>query len=220
MNGEEFKSLIAPRLAAEGRAWLDRQWPSAAAPPVLTRFRAAFAGAPRRLGAETSAASAGQLEALRRAGVVAPERWPLDQLARVALLRAAAEALPAAERAPFVRQVYLRGDYREQAAVLRALPLLPAAADHLALAIDACRTNVIDVFEAIACENPYPAAHFPELNFNQLVIKAVFLGLAVARIAGLDRRNNSELRRIARDFAAERRAAGRTVPGDLDLILA
>ena len=118
----------------------------------------------------------------------------------------------------FVREVYLRGDFREQAAVLKSLPFLPDCARFVDMAIDACRTNVLDVFEAIAYENPFPARHFPDANFNQLVMKAIFMGLTVDRIVGLAARNSGELKRMATDFAAERRAAGRPVPDDIDFI--
>jgi hypothetical protein len=135
------------------------------------------------------------------------------------LLARALEVVPASEHVDFVREVYQRGDYREQAAVLRALALLPDPGRFVDIATDACRTNVTDVFEAIACENPYPAAHFPELNFNQLVIKAIFMGVAVSGIVGLAERRTDELRRMAEDFASERRAAGRPVPDDIGLVL-
>jgi hypothetical protein len=71
------------------------------------------------------------------------------------------------------------------------------------------------VFEAIACENPYPAAYFPELNFNQMVLKAAFIGIALERILGLDARVTPELSRMGSDYASERRAAGHPVPADL-----
>jgi hypothetical protein len=75
------------------------------------------------------------------------------------------------------------------------------------------------VFRAIACDNPYPAAHFPEASFNQMVLKAVFVGAPVSRIVGLSRRATPELRRMAEDYASERRAAGRAVPEDVTLVL-
>lgn len=143
----------------------------------------------------------------------------MDAVARTALLLGALYVLPDGEHGVFVRQVYLRGDYREQAAVLRSLPFLPAPHRFLDLAIDACRTNVLDVFEGIACENPYPADHFPEANFNQLVLKAIFMEVAVGRVADLASRVTPELKRMATDFADERRAAGLTVPDDVDLIV-
>ena len=41
--------------------------------------------------------------------------------------------------------------------MLRALPLLPPADWALEIGVDACRTSVQPIFEAIACENPFPA---------------------------------------------------------------
>jgi hypothetical protein len=95
--------------------------------------------------------------------------------------------------------------------------MLPQPEQYLPIVIDACRTNIEPLFEAIACENPYPAAHFPERNFNQVVLKAMFNGIALARIVGLAGRRNAELARMATDYAAERTAAGRSVPADIDL---
>jgi hypothetical protein len=96
-----------------------------------------------------------------------------------------------------------------------ALPLLPAPERFLEIAVDACRSHIQPLFEAIACENPYPAHYFPELNFNQMVLKALFTGVALARIIGCDGRVTSELSRMAADYASERRAAGRVFPRTL-----
>ena len=43
--------------------------------------------------------------------------------------------------------------------------------------------------------------------------------MEIERIVGLTSRLNPELSRMARDYAAERRAAGRSVPADLPLAL-
>jgi hypothetical protein len=75
------------------------------------------------------------------------------------------------------------------------------------------------VFAAIACDNPYPAALFPSLNFNQLVLKVIFNELPLSRVMGYQERITPELQRMARDFGDERRAAGRAVPDDLSLLL-
>ena len=160
---------------------------------------AAFSGAARRVG---------------KAPIAVPGRgtWGADEIARAALLVRVYPRLAPAE-------LWAHGDNRERQAVLKALPLLPEPAAFVELAIEACRTNVLTIFEAIACENPYPAAHFPELHYNQLVLKAAFMGVALARIVGLAARKNAELARMAADYAAERRAAGRPVPDDLAFIL-
>jgi hypothetical protein len=200
------------------RAWLldaKREIGSFAADLDEERFLLAFSSAGRHLGKAPIGLTEDEEENLRRRGVGFRLR-SLDDLGRVLLLGAAVDAQRGAS---LVEACYARGDNREREAVLRALPFLPSAERFLALAVDACRTSVQTIFESIACENPYPADHFPELNFNQMVLKAMFNGVALARIVRLGDRAGADLARMAADYAAERRAAGRSVPADIDLVL-
>ena len=215
---ELVETLVLRGAEANAAGWFRRNLGEGVASST-TRFRAAFAGAGRRLGEREPSIGADDLARLQQAGLVTPERWRLAMFARAALLMRALSTLPADEHPNFVRELYRRGDFREQSAILQSLILLPRPERFVTLAVEACRTNVGDVFEAIACENIYPATHFADLNFNQLVIKAFFVGIAVGRIAGLEARKTPELRRMAADYASERRAAGRSVPGDIDLVL-
>lgn len=143
-------------------------------------------------------------------------QWTREDAGRLALLHGR-RAHPS-----FVDSViacYEQGDAREQQSWLRGLPWLPEPQRFLSQAIDACRTNILPLFESIACENPFPARFFPERNFNQLVLKALFNAVPLARIVGLDERANRDLSRMARDYADERRAAGRSVPADIGLAM-
>ena len=181
----------------------------------------AYATAPQHVGREALALSPAELDELRAAAPdIGFERWTRDDAARALLLIAQRNSGRTGDA--FVSdalECFEQGDAREQQSWLRALALWPEAKAFLPQAIDACRTNIIPVFEALACENPYPAAHFPERNFNQMVLKAMFNSIGLARIVGLRGRLNAELSRMARDYAAERTAAGRTVPSDIDLAL-
>ena len=144
--------------------------------------------------------------------------WSCEDAGRLALLLARHGAgRHATAFSEDVEACYYDGDAREQRSWLRGAGLLPEPAQYLPLAIDACRTNILPLFEAVACENPYPARHFPERNFNQLVLKALFNGVALVRIVGLETRANADLTRMAKDYAAERAAAGRSIPADISL---
>jgi hypothetical protein len=125
---------------------------------------------------------------------------------------------PGDELPQLVDECWRTGDNGEREALLKALPRLSAPERFVPVAVSACRTHVLPIFCAIACENPYPAAHFPELNFNQMVLKALFLEVAVDRIVGLTGRATSELARMAEAYASERRAAGRPVSADCERI--
>lgn len=200
-------------------AWLAQA--RAAAGDGLRPLLDAYARAPLQAGRGPLSIGAEPFAQLRAAAPgVGFERWTEDDAARALLLMAwwrqsnGGPAFVAAAMACLEE-----GDAREQQSWLRALPLWPEAAAFLPQAIESCRTNIIPVFEALACENPYPHAHFPERNFNQLVLKALFNSIALSRVVGLDSRLNPELSRMARDYAAERRAAGRAVPADIALAL-
>lgn len=183
-------------------------------------FLAELASAPRWLGKAPIALGAGERETLDRAGVTWPiDGWPLDQLGRAAMLAVVSARLAPTEIERLLGEIHRQGETRERQAMLRALPFLIMPERFVALAVDACRTNELPVFEAIACENPYPADHFPDPSFNQLVLKALFLGVALERVIGLARRRTPELARMAADYASERRAAGRSVPADIHRFL-
>ena len=143
--------------------------------------------------------------------------WARVDVARFIQLRDLAAAMPGPAFAKIALACFEQGDASEQASWCRAVSLLPQPEQYLRQVIDTCRTNILPLFESIACENPYPAAFFPERNFNQIVLKAMFNGVALARIVGLGGRRNAELSRMATDYAAERTAAGRPVPADITL---
>ena len=189
--------------------------------PSHSSLLAAYAAAPQHVGRDALALSPAELAELAAAAPgVGFERWTRDDAARALLLMAQRHQGRTGDA--FVAdalECFEQGDAREQQSWLRAIALWPEAKAFLPAAIDACRTNIIPVFEALACENPYPAAYFPERNFNQMVLKAMFNAIALDRIAGLKGRLNAELSRMARDYAAERTAAGRSVPPDIDLAL-
>lgn len=208
---DTLQSALSQHLAPATLAWLDEQRADRQLLTDGTKLRIAFARLARKL-----AAAADQ--------PITPDgatfAWPLIDLARTQLLLSALDAIPPAEHAALIAELYRTADLREQQSILRALPALPDPARFVAVAIASCRTNSPAVFAAIASDNPFPAAHFPELHFNQLVLKAIFMGVPVSRIVGLEARATAELRRMVSEFASERRAAGRPVPSDVDHVLA
>jgi hypothetical protein len=170
------------------------------------------------LGRETLELDSNEVRTLSSAGLPLFQGRALHDLGRAVLLLYAVECLNLDEQAEFVDALYARGDNAEREALLHALPLLPDPERFLSTAVEACRSNVQTVFEAIACENPYPVHHFPELNFNQMVMKAIFIGVPLPRIVGLPARITSVLVRMAKGYVQERIAAGRPVPDDIQLI--
>jgi hypothetical protein len=207
-----FRAILGPDAAVLARD----STVHAATPYDPLRFEMAFAAAGRRLGTMPLGHGAAITDDHGHAWSIAG--WGRDEAARAFLLVSAAAHVPVEHQVAWLEGAYRAGALRERTALLRTLPLLPGPARFLAIALDACRTSTQPVFEAIACENPYPAAYFPDASFAQLAMKAVFTGVALARILGLVSRRTPELARMAHDYAAERRAAGRDVPADLTLL--
>lgn len=142
-----------------------------------------------------------------------PSRWSIDQAARVRLLLATA-----GEGDTFVRrldQLCATADVDELVAFYRGLPLYPDPPRHRVRAAEGVRSNMSVVFEAVAHHNPYPAEQLSEEAWNQMVLKALFVGSALGPIVGLDRRANATLARMLDDHAHERWAAGRPVSPEL-----
>lgn len=216
---EVLIAMLRKRLDAAAWTWLEKALASAKPPVQANTWLGYFSGASRRVGKRALEPADDEAARLR---AIDPELhlalWGADEAARALLLLALIH-LPADAYAELVARSYELGDSREQQSVLRCLSLLPRPERFVGMATDACRTNILPLFEAIACENPYPLRCFPELNFNQLVLKALFNGVAIERIVGLEARANPELSRMAFDYLCEREAASRAVPADIWLAL-
>ncbi|WP_051160015.1 EboA domain-containing protein [Streptomyces sp. FXJ7.023] len=189
-----MRSLLAARLDPAARAWLDRALDEAAAHPgthgPISVWELRLAEAGRRCGPAHADA------------------------ARVLVLHAARADEEALSR------VYSQGTADERRAVLHALAHLVPGPDALPLVEDALRTN--DTRLVAAALGPYAARHLDAHQWRHAVLKCLFTGVPVDSVADLARRAHAddELARMLADYAAERTAAGRTVPEDLHRVLA
>ncbi|MEL3949707.1 MULTISPECIES: EboA domain-containing protein [Streptomyces] len=202
----------APAQTAPVRTVPAQTAPAKAAPTQATSSEAAPAGA--RAAAHLPAPGPTPTwelrfaEAGRRCG---PEH---ADTARLVLLHAAR-----ADTATLAR-LYEQGTATERRAVLAALPHLVPGPDALPLVEDALRTN--DTRLVAVALGPYAAEHLAPHDWRHAVLKCLFTGVPVDAVAGLAHRAraDTELARMLGDYAAERTAAGRTVPGDLYRVLA
>ena len=203
MTPADLDASLLPQLSAAAAEWLCTRVETIAAGEERTLFLA-FGLAPRKVG---KAELAGDL-----AG------WSADQAARKRLLL----AFPTVDRARWLAAFDRLTDAAEGGeliAIYRSLPDLPFPAALAERAADGLRTNARAVFEAIAHANPFPRDRFDDARWNQMVLKALFIGSPLGPIAGLRERMNDDLAAMLRDYRAERIAAGRGVPGDLETLL-
>lgn len=204
---------LGRQLAGDALSWFEGQLEK-----VATNDRDLYLSiglVPRKLGKADLALGADDLASAEDARPGwNPAGWSVDQAARVALLLASATADPGAFPRK-LEQLCTTADVRELIAFYQGLLLYPGPERYVARAAEGARTNMRAVFEAVAHRNPYPAERFSEHVWNQLVLKAVFVGSRLHPIQGFDRRRNAELARTLIDYVHERWAAKRDITPEL-----
>ncbi|WP_260963047.1 EboA domain-containing protein [Pseudomonas citri] len=146
--------------------------------------------------------------------------WSTLQLARALLLAGVLEPHALDAQLPLLRQLFLWGDDQEKIALLKALDWFDSQGLCVDLALQAGRTSNSQVFAALALDTPYPSRHYDERAFNQLVLKALGMGLDVRRLIGLEQRQGVSLNQLALDLLDEQLAAERTVSAGLPVVIA
>lgn len=194
----------------KGLDWLQKQIEKITTEGTPSKFFLAFSQASRYFNKEKLALSVDKIHlAEKLVSGFQPQFWDQLQTARTVLML----TYPQVKSSWFatMNQLFETADMYEHQALYAALPLMPFQEELIPRAIDGLRTNISLVFDAIALNNPFPRKYFPEANWNQMVLKAIFMQRPLFRIQGLEEKRNLALAAIARDFAHERWAAGREV---------
>ncbi len=138
------------------------------------------------------------------------QKGTLQQITRMYLLL---EVLKADEDffSPQVATIIQVSDTGELETFLKFLIFLPNPEKYKNVAVEALRTNISTIFNAIAFNNPYPSMYFNEQQWNQMFLKTAFMQGDLSAILNIDERANRDLTRIISDYAHERWAASRTI---------
>lgn len=210
-----MRGWLAQHITTESLTWLDEKSQKIAQEASARVFFTAFSAVPRYVGKKDLELTKEDLQAAStmRKGWF-PAHWSVDQVARTILVL----ALPhdnAEKYLQTLEQVFTTADVGEGVALYQALPLLPYPEKLKVRAAEGVRSNMTAVFNAVALRNPYPAEYFDNLAWNQMVLKALFVGSPLHLIQGLDDRTNPELAKMAIDYAHERFRASRLVSPEL-----
>ncbi|WP_127137003.1 EboA domain-containing protein [Flagellimonas oceanensis] len=131
------------------------------------------------------------------------------ELSRIFLLSSVLEATD--EFLKPVQQLIQIADKTELETFLKFLVLLPNPDDFKFAAVEALRTNIATVFNAISQYNPYPSRYFTTAEWNQMYLKSAFMEQDLKKIPEVDEMANKDLARIISDYAHERWAASRDI---------
>jgi hypothetical protein len=206
---------LSRHLTKESLTWLSEKSEQIARGATARVFFTAFSAVPRYTSKKDLELTPEDLQAAEaiRTGW-SPGHWSVDQAARTLLVL----ALPHDNAEKYLRtleQVFTTADVGELVALYQSLPLLPYPERHCSRAAEGVRSNMTAVFKAVALRNPYPADYFDNIAWNQMVLKAVFVGSPLDLIQDIDRRANPQLARMLTDYAHERWVALRPVTPDL-----
>jgi hypothetical protein len=176
------------------------------------QFYLAFSSVPRRTSKAGLSLSEEQLQKLRAIQpAFNPSTWTIDELCRVTLMT----CLPLDSNHATLEIFFDTADMRESVALYKGLSFLRNAEKFKLRAIDGLRTNITPVFDAIALDNPFASNYFEEPEWNQMVLKAIFMERPIYRIYGIDQGRNKTLALILQDYAHERWSAHRSVSPEL-----
>lgn len=210
-----LRGWLARRLDAEALAWVDEMAARIASGTSAIALARAVGLAPRRVGRDLLQLDDDELAAGEkvRPGLDTSD-WTFEQVARILF---ALSSYAGAEDgfAGRLEMLTRSGEIGEQIALLRGLPLYPRALEFLPLASEGVRSAMQPIYEAVAHRSPFPAETFTEAMWNQMVVKALFIGSTLTPIQRLDERRNADLARMLTDYAHERWAADRDVKPEL-----
>lgn len=196
-------------------AWLREKRREIAAEAENWVFFTSFSGVPRYTGkADLDLTSEDLAQADEVRSGWDPRGWSVDQAGRTLILL----ALPSDDPDNYIEtleQVFTTADVGESVVLYQSLPLLPHPERLVERAKEGLRSNMTSVFNAVALRNPFPSEYFDDGAWNQMVLKAVFVGSPLYLIQGLDERANPKLARMLDDYAHERWSAGRDVTPEL-----
>jgi hypothetical protein len=194
---KNLSEALEARATPEGLEWLREASAAVAADPAALRAQFPMVG--RKVGRDPldPGIDPGDVHA-----------WTVDDAARVLLLQAAGERAEAE-----LAELYRYGDGPERRGVLRALPFLDLGDRGLSLVDDAIRTN--DTRLIAAALGPYATEHLTDAQYDQAVLKCVFVGVPITGLDGVPSRVTPDGARMLGAFVHERVAAGRDVPPEV-----
>lgn len=210
-----LRAWLERATAKDDLAWLEETCRRVSAEPPGALFFTRFSLAQRRMGkADLNLQAADLLDAQQ-----ARDGWDPTGLTTAQAARTLIALSPPSDDLDTWRgaldRLFAAADVGEAVVLYRALPLFPHPLQLVSRCAEGVRTNMRAIFDAVAHRNPFPAERLDEPAWNQMVLKALFVGSQLRPIQRLDERANPRLAQILLDFAHERWAAGRDAPSEL-----
>ena len=194
-----LSDILQKRLDPTAWSWLKEQADAIAQNHDRKQLGIAFSSVVRHLGKDGKKDLALSEQELTAADTLCPGWKPLHWSQDIAARSLLVLMIPHGDTQAYqisLDTLFQAADLNESIALYNSIPLLPMAQSHIQRACEGLRSNVQEVFTAIAHNSPFPHLHFPEGNWNQMILKALFIDVTLDPIIGLDDRCNDDLTRM------------------------
>lgn len=138
--------------------------------------------------------------------------WNSEQLTRFLFFTHTLSCCHELQRKELTELCFHFADDIETISIVKGLHIVDTEGDLIQHVIKLSHTNYPPLFSALALDNPWPATHLSTEEFNQLVLKALFLDLDASQIINIKQRHNQALSILATDLIRERIATKRQPP--------
>ncbi|WP_299554040.1 EboA domain-containing protein [Seonamhaeicola sp.] len=209
---EAFIALAESKLTPKELSWVQSKMNIVSDLDTSHKFKVFFSLASRFVSTEIPSWSAEELTALED---IYPgfgkSAWSRQDLARVLLML----SLDTSVNQNILIEFFEIAEMREQIALYKGLYLLGNASHFNPQVAEGIRTNMANVFDAIASGNPYPKTYLEDDAWNQLILKSFFMDRKLYTVQFVDEGKNKKLGDMLQDYVKERWAAGRQVSPEI-----
>ncbi|GAB1855391.1 hypothetical protein MHTCC0001_02250 [Flavobacteriaceae bacterium MHTCC 0001] len=205
---EKFISLTKCKLEKKEQEWISDKSEIISKSENKNKFGVFFSLAPRFINDESIGWNNKEIEELNN---IYPgfgkSQWHKIDIARAILMI----TLDTSVNKKVLLDFFEIAEMKEQSSLYKGLYLLTNAGDFKHQVTEGIRTNMVNVFDAIAQGNPFAKAYLSEGAWNQLILKSLFLERKLYTIQDIDKGKNKNLANMMQDYVKERWSAGRKV---------
>ncbi|SFZ90917.1 hypothetical protein SAMN05428642_1011242 [Flaviramulus basaltis] len=205
---EQFTELVKSKLTSTELEWVNEKMAIVSDLETASKFNVFFSLVSRFISNEIVPWKVNEKEILENIypGFSKTE-WTKQDLTRSLLMT----ALDVSVNKSILNSFFQIAEMKEQVALYKGLYFLENATEFQDQFAEGIRTNMANVFDAIASGNPFAQNYLEEEEWNQLILKSFFMGRKIYNIQNIDQGKNKHLANMLQDYVKERWAAGRQV---------
>ena len=205
---DQFKTIFNAQFTTKELMWLSSKIAIVSQIETSSKFNVFFSLVSRFIENKTIICNDEEIETLEHIYPgFSKTTWNKQDIARVSLMI----DLPVSVNKAVLTSFFEIAEMKEQVSLYKALYLLQNASEFKPQVAEGIRTNMVNVFDAIASGNPFASSYLDDNEWNQLILKSFFMDRKIYNIQNIDTRKNENLANMLQDYVKERWAAGRQV---------